>query len=56
MAVITIPRVFGGTIILGTTPPVQFVVRGRDGNTVVVGRDGKAVATGRDGSTVVKGA
>jgi hypothetical protein len=54
---LTIPRVFGGTIILITGPSTvatAIIAIGRDGKVGGIGRDGKVTATAQDGKIVGK--
>lgn len=56
-----VPRSFGGTLILGsspaTTPAATTSVSaiGRDGKASGIGRDGKVATAGRDGQVTGKG-
>ena len=58
---ITIPRSFGGTLILGSSPATtpaattSVTAIGRDGKASGLGRDGKVAAAGRDGQVTGKG-
>ena len=53
---LVIPRVFGGTLILGPFPATTpITAQGRDGRVNAMGRDGKQAATGRDGRVPGKG-
>lgn len=57
-ATIYVPRTFGGTLIINTTPPAaktSVTAIGRDGNVSGMGRDGKQTVVGRDGQITGKG-
>jgi hypothetical protein len=56
-AILTIPRTFGGTIILVTGPSTvatAIIAVGRDGKVSGIGRDGKLTATAQDGKIIGK--
>lgn len=53
---LVVPRVFGGTLLLGPFPATTpITVVGRDGKVTGMGRDGKQVVIGRDGQVTGKG-
>lgn len=56
MAILVVPRVFGGTLIIVEGPPATAITAiGRDGKVSGMGRDGKHLATGRNGQIIGKG-